>query len=88
MLKQHQKIAIYMEDNLGGDYGKMGHGVMRFMENPIVAVIDSNHAGKKVNQACSLPFDYPVVGNVDQAAELGAEVVVLGTAPSGGRFPQ
>ncbi len=87
MLKQHQKIAIYMEDNLGGDYGKMGHGVMRFMENPIVAVIDSNHAGKEVKQACNLPFDYPVVRDVDQAAELGAEVLALGTAPSGGRFP-
>ncbi len=88
MLEKHQKIAIYMEDNLGSDYGKMGYGVMRFTENPIVAVIDSRHAGKKVNQACDLPFDYPVVANIDRAAEVGAEVLVLGTAPSGGRVPQ
>ena len=88
MLKQHQKIAIYMEDNLGYDGGKMGYGVMRFIQNPIVAIVDSNHAGKVVSQACNQPFDYPVVGTVDEAAESGAEVLVLGIAPTGGRFPQ
>jgi uncharacterized NAD-dependent epimerase/dehydratase family protein len=88
MLEKHQKIAIYMEDNLGSDYGKMGYGVMRFTENPIVAVIDSRHDGKTVNQACDLPFNYPVVATIDQAVQLGAEVLVLGTAPSGGRVPR
>ena len=88
MLEKDQKIAIFMEGNLGSDYGKMGYGVMRFTENPVVAVIDSTHDGKKVNQACDLPFDYPVVGTIDQAVQLGAEVLVLGTAPSGGRVPR
>ncbi len=87
MLKENQKLAIYMEDNLDSDYGKMGFGVMRFTQNPVVAIIDSNHAGKRVNQACELPFEYPVVATMDQAAELGAEVLVLGTAPSGGKVP-
>lgn len=76
-----------MEENLDTDYGKMGFGVMRYMENPIVCVIDSNHHGKKVSDACELPFEYPVVSTIDQAAELGAKVLVLGIAPSGGRIP-
>ncbi len=91
MLTKNQKIAIYMEEHLDSDYGKMGFGVMRYIDNPIVCVIDSHHAGKTVNQVCGqerrLPFDYQVVHSVEQAAALGAEVLILGTAPSGGRIP-
>ena len=87
MLNSKQKIAIYMEGNLDSDYGKMGFGVMRYGANPVCCVIDSHHAGKRVAEACELPFDYPVVATVKEAADLGAEVLVLGTAPSGGRTP-
>ncbi len=87
MLNPQQKIAIYMEDNLDSDYGKMGFGVMRYSENPICCVVDSTHAGMRVDQACALPFDYPVVASIKDAAALGAEVLVLGTAPSGGQAP-
>ncbi len=87
MLNKKQKIAIYMEENLDSDYGKMGFGVMRYGRNPVCCVIDSCHAGKRVSEVCELPFDYPVVASVAEAAERGAEVLVLGTAPSGGRMP-
>lgn len=87
MLEQQQKIAVYMEDNLDNDYGKMGYGVMRYIPNPVVCVVDSTNAGKRVCDACDLPFSYPVVKDIAAARELGAEVLVLGTAPSGGRIP-
>ena len=66
----------------------MGFGVMRYASNPVCCVIDSAHAGRRVCQACDLPFEYPVVADIEQAAALGAEVLVLGTAPSGGRVPR
>ena len=88
MLKQNQKLAIYMEQALGGANGKMGHGVMRYIPNPIACVIDSSHAGKRVHEACALPFDFPVVASIEEAVALGAEVLVLGIAPSGGRIPE
>ena len=95
MLTKHQKVAIYMEQNLDSDYGKMGFGVMRYGRNPVVCVIDSTHAGKRVREVFSASFaatfspafDCPVVADVRAAAELGAQVLVLGTAPSGGRVP-
>ena len=87
MLNKNQTIAIYMEGNLDSDYGKMGFGVMRYGHNPVCCVVDSTHAGKRVNQVCELPFDYPVVAGIAEAADLGAQVLVLGTAPSGGRAP-
>lgn len=76
-----------MENALNTDYGKMGFGVMRYSENPIVCVIDSNFAGQTVREAVAYEFDFPVVGSVEEAFDLGAEIFVLGTAPSGGKIP-
>lgn len=88
MLENHQKLAIYMEENLDSNYGKLGFAVMRYSPNPIVCVIDSIHNGKKISEVCGLPFDYPVTGSIEEAVRMGAEVLVLGTAPSGGRIPR
>ena len=87
MLQPHHQIAIYMEENLDSDFGKMGFGVMRFSKNKIACVIDSTNAGKTVRDVSSLPFDYPVLQNIDQAVKTGADVLVIGIAPSGGRIP-
>lgn len=75
-----------MQDNLDEDNAKMGAGVMRFSSNPVVCIIDSNYAGRTVRDA-GHPFDFPVTGSVAEAAGLGADVLVLGIAPSGGRIP-
>lgn len=76
-----------MEDALDNDSGKMGFGLMRFSKHPIVCVIDSNYAGKTVEEAVGLPYSIPVVATVDEAVSLNSEIIVLGIAPSGGRFP-
>lgn len=76
-----------MEGNLDSMYAKMGYGVMRYSNNPIVCVIDSDFAGKRVNEVIDQPFDIPIVSTVEEAYEKGAEVFVLGLAPSGGKLP-
>ena len=66
----------------------MGYGVLRYSPNPVVCVIDSAHTGKQVSDVVSdLPRDCPVVATVEEARQLGAEVMILGIAPSGGRIP-
>jgi uncharacterized NAD-dependent epimerase/dehydratase family protein len=50
-------------------------------------VVDSKYAGKTVCQVVDSPRDCPVVGSIREAIRLGAEVLVLGIAPSGGMFP-
>ncbi|MEM9000827.1 MAG: DUF1611 domain-containing protein [Bacteroidota bacterium] len=77
-----------MEGALDNDSGKMGFGLMRFSKHPIVCVIDSHYTGKSVQEAVGLPYSIPVVANVDAAIALQAEIMVLGIAPSGGRFPE
>lgn len=76
-----------MEGALDNDSGKMGFGLMRFSKHPIVCVIDSNFAGNSVQEAVGLPYSIPVVETVDKAVAMQAEIIVLGIAPSGGKFP-
>jgi uncharacterized NAD-dependent epimerase/dehydratase family protein len=87
MIDRNKKLAIYMEGHLDTDYGKMGFGVMRYSPNPIVCAVDTKYAGRTVKEAVGLPHDIPVVASVEEAGKLGAEVMILGTAPSGGQFP-
>lgn len=87
MLEKTQPLAIFMEGSLGQLDGKMGYGVLRYSENPVVCVIDSIQAGLNVSDVIDVGRDCPVVSNVEQAYELGARVLVLGIAPSGGRVP-
>ncbi|MDE3740470.1 DUF1611 domain-containing protein [Maribacter polysaccharolyticus] len=87
MIGKEKKLAIYMEGNLDSIYAKMGYGVMRYSENPIVCVIDSDYAGKNVNEVIDQPFEIPIVSSVEKAIEMGAEVMVLGLAPTGGKLP-
>ncbi len=87
MLKPDQPLAIFMESSLGSRYGKMGEGVMRYSANPIACVIDSRLAGKRVSNVTQIPCDAMIVDSIAAAHDLGAEVLVLGIAPSGGRIP-
>ena len=87
MLKPHQKVALYMEGYIHSDYGKMGLGVVRYLQNPIVGIIDSQHAGSNINKEHPIDRDIPIFEKLDQVIDQGAEVLLLGIAPSGGKIP-
>tara|TARA_B100001175_G_scaffold316726_1_gene331430 strand:+ start:2065 stop:3096 length:1032 start_codon:yes stop_codon:yes gene_type:complete len=87
MLKPHQKVAIFMEGFIHSDYGKMGLGVVRFLQNPIVGIIDSELAGSNINKEHPIDRDVPIFEKLDQVIDQGAEVLVLGITPSGGKIP-
>lgn len=87
MLEPSQRLAIYAEATMGLLNAKMAEGIIRYGRNPVVAVIDSKAAGRRVGDLCSMDSDIPIVAGLHEAIALGAEVLVLGTAPSGGRVP-
>jgi uncharacterized NAD-dependent epimerase/dehydratase family protein len=87
MLDPSDKIAVYMEAHIDSDYGKMGSGVVRYLPNPIVGVIDKTLAGNKAQDFMPTSKDIPILASLTEAIEKGAEVLVLGIAPSGGRIP-
>ena len=87
MLDPATPIAIYAEATMGLLNAKMAEGILRYGRNPVVAVIDSHAAGKTVREVCTVDSAVPIVADLDAAMALGAQVLVLGTAPSGGRVP-
>ena len=88
MLDPDLKLVIYAEGSMGTLFAKMAEGVIRYSPNPVTAVIDSKQAGKTVKEVCKIDKDIPILSGVEEAIKLGAQVMVLGTAPSGGRLPK
>ena len=80
-------VALLMHDYLTSSYGKMGHGLLRYSEATIAAVIDRSMTGQDLRAATGIPRDAPIVGSVSQAAELGADTLILGVATPGGFLP-
>ena len=87
MLKTNQKVAIYMEGHIHSEYGKMGMGVLRYLENKIVCVIDSKFSNSNINDHYPNLKPVPIVNDLESAIQLEAEVLILGIAPSGGKVP-
>ncbi|MAH82608.1 MAG: hypothetical protein CMC21_05095 [Flavobacteriaceae bacterium] len=87
MLDNSSKVAIYMQGHLFTENGKMGYGALRYMSNEIVAVIDSENSGQNTKDCLPINRSVPVVESLDSAIALGAEVLLLGIANSGGKIP-
>jgi uncharacterized NAD-dependent epimerase/dehydratase family protein len=87
MLTPDRKIAIHFDDQLGRLNGKMGHGALRYLPNPVACVIDARQHGRRLREVIDFGMDCPVVRSIDEAVAHGAEVLILGMAPSGGRVP-
>jgi uncharacterized NAD-dependent epimerase/dehydratase family protein len=87
MLDPILPIALYAEATMGLINAKMAEGILRYGRNPVVGVIDSTQAGRAVRDLCPLDSDVPILAGLDDAIARGAQVLVLGTAPSGGRVP-
>ena len=68
--------------------GKTAHGVIRYGTREVVAVIDSTHAGRDARprssrSACS---PCPIVATLAEAIERGADALLIGVAPTGGKL--
>lgn len=82
------RLIIYAPEALGEDSSKTAEGVLRYASNPVLAVIDKNHAGKTVREVTGIPNDAPVVATVQEALALKPDALLLGTAWSGGALPE
>jgi len=81
------RLAILTDGLLHDSAAKTGHGVLRYGTREVTCVVDPVHAGRRVVDV--KPFcdhDAPVVADVKAARELGADVLLVGVAPMGGRL--
>lgn len=84
-----RRIAILAEGLFGWHYGKTATGVIRYGQDPVVAVIDSTQAGQDVSQAlgAAIGVGIPVVNDINEALKYKPDTLLIGIAPMGGSLP-
>jgi uncharacterized NAD-dependent epimerase/dehydratase family protein len=82
-----ERLAIFAEGLFDAPNGKTAHGVIRYGTRDVVAVIDSAQAGRTAVEV--VPFclkDVPIVATLREAIDRGAEALLVGVAPTGGKL--
>lgn len=68
---------------------KTAHGVLRYARDPVAAVLDRDHAGKRMDEVMpELRSSAPIVASLTEARRLGATSMLLGVATPGGWIPE
>jgi uncharacterized NAD-dependent epimerase/dehydratase family protein len=76
------KRYLILAEGRSGDphYGKTARGVLKYGEQPVVAILDSTRAGE-------MHDGIPIVGTVNDALCFNPTTALVGVATAGGRFP-
>ena len=82
-----RRLVILTEGQFGVHNSKTAIGVIRYGRDDVVAVLDSAIAGRNVSEWLGPRFDIPAVATLDEAIALGADALLIGIAPTGGRLP-
>lgn len=79
---------ILTDGYLTGREAKTAHGLLRYAPQDVVAVLDHEHAGKKVRDVLhDLPHGIPIVGTLSEGLERQPTSLLLGVATPGGWIP-
>ena len=84
-----RRIAILAEGLFEWHYGKTATGVIRYGQDPVVAVIDSTKVGQDVSHALDAPIGIgiPIVRDIREALNYHPDTLLIGIAPMGGKLP-
>jgi uncharacterized NAD-dependent epimerase/dehydratase family protein len=82
-----RRIVILAEKKFGPLTSKMANGTIRYLNEEVIAVIDSANAGKTVEAVLGFGGDIPVYGTLDEAFRHNPNTLLIGISPPGGRFP-
>ena len=80
-------LVLMQHGGLASLTGKTGLAMLRHRPGPIVAVIDPEHAGERLDHVTGIARPVPVVRDLAEALPYGPTVAVVGLAPSGGGLP-
>ena len=87
MIRTSNRLALLMHGHLRDRHGKMGFGMLRYSEAEIVCVIDAEHVGGSLQEITGIVSSVPIVRNAAEALAIGADVLVVAVATSGGILP-
>jgi uncharacterized NAD-dependent epimerase/dehydratase family protein len=81
------RLTILTEGLFDDHHAKTAHGVIRYGTREVVAVVDSSQAGRTASEVvpfCERPV--PIVAGFGEAIERGADTMLIGIAPTGGKL--
>ncbi len=80
-----RRLIILTEGHTEPITGKTASCVVRYRPEEVVALLDSTQAGRTTQELLGVGGSTPIVGRLDEAP--GANTLMIGIAPSGGRVP-
>src|SRR5581483_3021199 len=82
------RYLIYSEGQFGTPASKTANSVVRYSANQVAAVLDTGHAGKRVQDVLGFGGDIPIVASLDEGVALGADALLVGIAMHGAGLPK
>jgi uncharacterized NAD-dependent epimerase/dehydratase family protein len=83
-----RKIVILAEGQFSHHTSKTANGIIWFIPEQVVAVIDSTKAGKTTQDVIQAGGDIPVVGSLKESLQYKPNALLVGIAPPGGALPK
>lgn len=80
-----EKIVILTEGGTHPQEGKTASSVIRYRGDEVVALLDRGQAGKTSGELLGVGGDLPIVASLAEVSD--ASMLLLGTAPGGGKIP-
>ena len=81
------RYLILADHDFGVMTSKTANSVIRYHPTRVMAVLDRLLAGQTAQQVLGFGGDIPVVASVGEGLALGANAILIGIAPEGGRLP-
>lgn len=81
------KAALLCHGYTGDTRAKLANTLLRYGKADVVAIVDSACAGQSFDALTGIPTAAPIVATVREAADLGAEILVIAVALLGGQIP-
>ena len=81
------RFAILAEQAFGPQSSKTANAFIRYTPEKVLAVIDSDRAGRTAQDVLGFGGAIPVLATLDDALPLGLDALLIGIAPAGGQLP-
>ncbi|GAC1318840.1 MAG: DUF1611 domain-containing protein [Chloroflexota bacterium] len=82
-----RRLAILAEGMLDFHHGKTATSLLRYRPDDVVALIDSDHAGRTAEQVLGIGGEIPIVETFDDTLRYEPSALLIGIAPRGGALP-
>ncbi|HET6764671.1 MAG TPA: DUF1611 domain-containing protein [Longimicrobiaceae bacterium] len=82
------RYLVLAEGHFGPETSKTANSAIRYLRDRVLAVVDSRHAGRTVQDVLGFGGDLPVLASVEKGFPLEPNALLIGIAPQGGRLPE